>query len=95
MNKAELTEAVAAKIGFSKANTAEVLDGIIAIVKESLAKNEPVQLIGFGTFEISERAAREGRNPATGTVLQIAAKKVVKFKAGKALADAVTAAKQK
>jgi DNA-binding protein HU-beta len=91
MNKTELTNAVAAKIGFSKANTAEVVDGIIAIVKESLLKNEPVQLIGFGTFEVSERAAREGRNPATGATLQIPAKKVVKFKAGKALVDAIAA----
>lgn len=89
MNKTELIDAVAAKSGLSKTNTAAALDGIIEIVKESLAKNEPVQLIGFGGFEVTERAAREGRNPATGATLKIAAKKVVKFKVGKALADAV------
>lgn len=93
MNKSELIDAAAAKSGMSKANTAAVLDGMIDAVKEALAKGESVQLIGFGSFEVSERAAREGRNPATGAALQIAAKKVVKFKAGKALADAVAGAK--
>lgn len=77
----------------TKANTALVLDGMIEAVKESLVKNESVQLIGFGSFEVTERAAREGRNPATGAALKIAAKKVVKFKVGKALADAVAGAK--
>lgn len=93
MNKTELIDAVAAKSGQSKANTAAVLDGMIEAVKESLAKSESVQLIGFGTFEVTERAAREGRNPATGAALKIAAKKVVKFKVGKVLADAVAGAK--
>lgn len=93
MNKTELISAVAAKSGLSKTNTATVLDGIIEIVKESLAKNEPVQLIGFGSFDVSERAAREGRNPATGATLKIAAKKVVRFKVGKALSDAVAVTK--
>lgn len=93
MNKTELIDAVAAKSGLSKAKTAAVLDGMIEAVKESMARNESVQLIGFGTFEVTERAAREGRNPATGAALKIAAKKVVKFKVGKALADTVSAAK--
>jgi len=93
MNKTELIDAVATKSGLTKANTALVLDGMIEAVKESLAKNEPIQLIGFGSFEVTERAAREGRNPATGAALKIAAKKVVKFKVGKALADAVAGAK--
>lgn len=92
MNKTELIHAVAAKSGLTKANTALVLDGMIEAVKESLVKNESVQLIGFGSFEVTERAAREGRNPATGAALKIAAKKVVKFKVGKALADAVAGA---
>ena len=90
MNKTELIDSVAAKTGASKAKTAEMLDAMMASVKESLAKNESVQLIGFGTFEVTERAAREGRNPATGAAMQIAAKKVVKFKVGKALADSVS-----
>lgn len=93
MNKTELIDAVAAKSGLSKANTAAVLDGMIEIVKESLAKSEPVQLIGFGSFDVTERAAREGRNPATGATLKIAAKKVVRFKVGKTLSDAVAGTK--
>ena len=87
MNKTELIDAVAAKTGQTKAATAALLDGFIETVKETLVKNESVQLIGFGAFEVIERAAREGRNPATGAALKIAAKKVVKFKPGKALAE--------
>jgi len=89
MNKTELIDAVAAKTGQTKAATAALLDGFIETVKETLVKNESVQLIGFGAFEVTERAAREGRNPATGAALKIAAKKIVKFKAGKALTEAV------
>ena len=89
MNKTELVDAVAAKTGQTKAATAVLLDGFIEVVTESLVKSESVQLIGFGTFEVTERAAREGRNPATGAALKIAAKKVVKFKPGKALAEAI------
>ena len=89
MNKTELIDAVAAKTGQTKAATAALLDGFIETVKETLVKNESVQLIGFGAFEVTERAAREGRNPATGAALKIAAKKVVKFKPGKALAEAI------
>ncbi len=93
MNKAELIDAVAAKTGSSKAKTAETLDALMATVKEALAKQDAVQLIGFGTFAVTERAAREGRNPATGKTIKIAAKKVVKFKVGKALSDAVSGVK--
>lgn len=89
MNKTELVDAVAAKTGQTKAATAVLLDGFIEAVTESLVKSESVQLIGFGTFEVTERAAREGRNPATGAALKIAAKKVVKFKPGKALSGAI------
>jgi DNA-binding protein HU-beta len=89
MNKTELIDAVAAQSGQSKATTATVLEGMMNTVKEALLRNESVQLIGFGTFEVSERAAREGRNPATGAAPSIAAKRVVKFKVGKALAEAV------
>jgi DNA-binding protein HU-beta len=89
MNKTELIDAVAAKTGQTKAATAALLDALIETVKDSLVNNESVQLIGFGVFEVAERAAREGRNPSTGATLKISAKKVVKFKAGKALAEAV------
>jgi DNA-binding protein HU-beta len=87
MNKAELIDALAAKTGVTKAKT------LMATVKETLAKQDSIQLIGFGTFSVSERAAREGRNPATGNTIKIAAKKVVKFKVGKAMADAVAGVK--
>lgn len=93
MNKAELIDALAAKTGVTKAKTGEVLDALMATVKETLAKQDSIQLIGFGTFSVSERAAREGRNPATGNTIKIAAKKVVKFKVGKAMADAVAGVK--
>jgi DNA-binding protein HU-beta len=89
LNKTELIDAVAAKTGQTKATTAALLDGVIATVKETLAKDEAVQLIGFGSFEVSERPAREGRNPSTGATIKIDAKKIVKFKPGKDLAEAV------
>ena len=89
MNKTELIDAMATKTGQTKTATAALLDGFIETVKDCLVQNESVQLIGFGAFEVTERAAREGRNPATGAALKIAAKKVVKFKPGKALAEAV------
>jgi DNA-binding protein HU-beta len=93
MNKAELIDALAAKTGVTKAKTGEVLDALMATVKETLAKQDAVQLIGFGTFSVTERAAREGRNPATGKTIKIPAKKVVKFKVGKAMADTVAGVK--
>ena len=93
MNKAELIDALAAKTGVTKAKTGEVLDALMATVKETLAKQDSVQLIGFGTFSVAERTAREGRNPATGKTIKIPAKKVVKFKVGKAMADAVAGVK--
>jgi DNA-binding protein HU-beta len=89
MNKTELIDAVAAKSGQSKVATAAVLEGMMETIKDALLNNESVQLTGFGTFEVTERAAREGRNPATGASLSIAAKKVVKFKVGKGLAEVV------
>ncbi|MFA7241825.1 MAG: HU family DNA-binding protein [Sulfuricellaceae bacterium] len=93
MNKAELIDALAAKTGVTKAKTGEVLDALMATVKETLAKEDSVQLIGFGTFSVSERAAREGRNPANGDTINIPAKKVVKFKVGKSMADAIAGVK--
>ncbi len=89
MNKQELISAIAEKTGLTKADVEKMVSAFVDTTKESLAKGESLQLIGFGTFSVSERAARTGRNPQTGKELQIAAKKVAKFKAGKALDEAV------
>ena len=89
MNKSELVSAIATKSGLTKADSARALDGFIDAVSESLTNGEPVTLIGFGTFEVRERAARSGRNPRTGEVIEIKAAKKPAFKAGKALKDAV------
>lgn len=91
MNKQELTDAVALSTGNSKAAIAETIDAIIDAVTATVANGEAVQLIGFGTFSPGARAARVGRNPATGAEIQIAAAKTVKFTAGKAFKDAVNA----
>lgn len=87
MNKTELVAAIADKAGISKKDSEAALKAFIDTVTEELKKGEKVQLVGFGTFEISERAAREGRNPQTGESMQISASKNPKFKAGKALKD--------
>ncbi|MDO4616356.1 MAG: HU family DNA-binding protein [Lachnospiraceae bacterium] len=87
MNKTELIAAIAEKAGISKKDSEAALKAFVETVTEELKKGEKVQLVGFGTFEISERAAREGRNPQTGETMQIAASKNPKFKAGKALKD--------
>lgn len=89
MNKGELVEAIAKDAGLSKADAGKALNAFVDNVTGSLKKGNSVQLIGFGTFSISARAARDGRNPQTGATIKIAAKKVAKFKAGKALADTV------
>lgn len=89
MNKTELITAVAAKTELTKKDTEKVLKAFTDVVAEELKKGEKVQLVGFGTFEVSERAAREGRNPRTGETMTIAASKAPKFKAGKALKDLV------
>lgn len=91
MNKTELIEAMAEKTGFTKKNAEVALNAFIDTVSEELVKGEKVSLVGFGTFEVSERAAREGRNPQTGETMNIAASKAPKFKAGKALKDQVNA----
>ena len=91
MNKAELISAVAQKAELSKKDSEKVLKAFVDVVAEELKKGEKVQLVGFGTFEVSERAAREGRNPKTGETMKIEASKAPKFKAGKALKDAVNA----
>jgi DNA-binding protein HU-beta len=89
MNKQELVDAVSAATGESKAATGEAIDAFIEAVTAAVVKGETVQLIGFGSFGTGARAARVGRNPATGAEIQIAAAKTVKFVAGKAFKDAV------
>ena len=89
MNKAELVAAIAERTELSKKDTEKALKAFVDVVAEELKKGEKIQLVGFGTFEVSERAAREGRNPANGQPMQIAASKAPKFKAGKALKDEV------
>ncbi len=85
MNKQELIAAIAKKANVSKAVAADTLDGFMASVKDSLQAGESVQLTGFGSFQVSDRAARQGRNPRTGATIDIPAKKIAKFKPGKAL----------
>ena len=91
MNKTELVAAIAESAEISKKDAEKALKGFIDVVSDQLKKGEKVQLVGFGTFEVSERAAREGRNPQTGKTMKIDACKAPKFKAGKALKDAVNA----
>ncbi len=88
MNKTDLVKAVAAT-GLTQGAAKAAVDAAVNAVKGALAKGEAVQLIGFGTFTVVEKPAREGVNPATGKKIQIAAKKVAKFKAGKDLANSV------
>ena len=89
MNKTEFIEAVAEKAEISKKDSEKALKAFVDVVAEQLKAGDKVQLVGFGTFEVSERAAREGRNPQTGETMTIAACKAPKFKAGKALKDAI------
>lgn len=91
MNKTELVAAMADAAGLSKKDTEKALKAFTDVVAEELKKGEKVQLVGFGTFEVSKRAAREGRNPQSGAVMKIAASKAPKFKAGKALKDMLNA----
>ena len=91
MNKTELVAAIADEAGLSKKDAEKALKAFTDVVTEELKKGEKVQLVGFGTFEVSERAAREGRNPQTGVAMKIAASKAPKFKAGKALKDLINA----
>ncbi|MGM9705316.1 MAG: HU family DNA-binding protein [Prevotella sp.] len=89
MNKTELIEKIAAGAEMSKADAKKALDATVEAIKNALIEGEKVQLIGFGTFSVNERPAREGINPATKEKISIAAKKVAKFKAGAELADAI------
>ena len=89
MNKAELIDAIAGKAGLSKADAKKALDAFVDTTSDALKKGDRVALVGFGSFSVSERGARTGRNPQTGQPIKIAAKKVVKFKAGSELATKV------
>lgn len=89
MNKKELIDIIAESADISKTEAGKALDGFMAAVEETVKKGESLSIIGFGTFSVSERAARTCRNPQTGKEMQVAAKKVVKFKVGKKLAEAV------
>lgn len=91
MNKTELISAVAEKAEISKKDAEKAVKALVDTITEEMVKGEKVQLVGFGTFEVSERVAREGRNPRSGESVTIAASKSPKFKAGKALKDAVNA----
>ncbi|GAB4172669.1 MAG: HU family DNA-binding protein [Thalassobaculales bacterium] len=91
MNKNDLVAAVAASAGLTKADAGKAVDAVIDAVSGALAKGGEVRLVGFGTFSVSVRAASEGRNPRTGAKIKISASKQPKFKAGKALKDAVNA----
>lgn len=89
VNKSELIEAIAQEADLPKASAAKALDGMINSVTKALKSGDTVTLVGFGTFYVGERAARAGRNPKTGEPLQIKAAKTPKFRAGKALKDAL------
>ena len=88
-NKADLIDTIANAADLSKSQAGAALDALLGDITSALAKGERVAIAGFGTFQISERAARQGRNPQTGATIQIAASKNVRFKAGKQLKDAV------
>ena len=88
-NKAQLIENVASKTGLTKKDATAAVDAVFGSIQDTLKQGDKVQLIGFGTFEVSERAARKGRNPQTGAEIKIPASKVPAFKPGKALKDSV------
>jgi len=89
MNKSELIEHIARQADISKAAATRALDAVVGGVKSTLKKSGSVTIVGFGTFAVTKRAARTGRNPRTGTAIKIKAAKVPKFKPGKALRDAL------
>lgn len=89
MNRTDLIAAIAKKTELSKKDAEKALKAFTEVVADELKKGEKIQLVGFGTFEVSERAARTGRNPQTGAEMEISASKTPKFKAGKALKDTV------
>ena len=94
MNKTELVAAMAAKSELSKKDAEAALKALAATIAEEIKKGEKVQLVGFGTFEVTQRAARTGKNPQTGKAIKIPASKAPKFKAGKALKETVNSKKK-
>ncbi len=88
MNKGELVEKIAVNCEVSKASAEQLLNNMLGIITEAVAEGDKVSLLGFGTFSVNDRPARQGRNPQTGASIEIPAKKVVKFKAGSKLLDA-------
>lgn len=89
MNKTELVDAIATKTNLTRAQSAEALDAVLGTIEKTLKSGDQVNLVGFGIFSVSERAARKGRNPSTGAEIQIPASKQPKFRPGKGLKDAV------
>ena len=89
MNKADLINALAAKNEISKKDAEKAVNAVLGLIEEALKNGEKVQIMGFGSFEVKERAARTGKNPATGATIQIPTSKAVVFKAGKALKDSI------
>ena len=89
MNKTELIDKIAAEAGLTKADSKKALEATVSVIKAALAAGDKVQLVGFGTFAVAEKPAREGINPRSGEKITIAAKKVAKFKAGAELAEAI------
>jgi DNA-binding protein HU-beta len=89
MNKGEFVDAIADAAGVTKVDAGNVLDAMIKVVKKALKSGDSVALVGFGTFTVRKRAARQGRNPRTGATIKIKASKIPAFKAGKALKDAL------
>ncbi len=89
MNKTEFVDAIADAAGVTKVDAGNVLDAMIKVIKKALKSGDSVSLVGFGTFAVRKRAARQGRNPRTGATIKIKASKIPAFKAGKALKDAL------
>ncbi len=89
MNKAELVEEVAGKVGLTKKKAGNVVDAITSAITDSLARNEKVTLVGFGTFQVMERKARKGMNPQTGKTIEIPAKRAPKFRPGMSLREVI------
>jgi DNA-binding protein HU-beta len=94
MNKTELIDALAAELKETKTKSAHILDAFCNVITKSLSKGHDITIIGFGSFGVTARAAREGRNPQTGAKIKIAASKAVRFRPGKALKDAVNKSKK-
>ena len=89
MNKGDLIDAVASQVGITKSQAGDAVNCVFGSIQDALTQKDKAAFVGFGTFSTAERAAREGRNPATGKTIQIAAKTTIKFKAGSALSDKV------